>query len=91
MLLLEVENVYLNAHQDQLDLWYYNFHKKYKTLIELFYCENFEMSKIHAELFYQKAPDLNIILNKYQCDAYPLARELKQKGELLQIFKDRLR
>jgi hypothetical protein len=87
----EVEKVYLYSHQDQLDLWYYNYHKTYKTIIELFYCENFEKSKIHAELFYEKAPDLNIVLNKYQCDSYPLARELKQRGELLQIFKDRLR
>jgi len=83
----EIEKLYSYSQQDQLDLWNY----KCKTLIELFYCENFRESKIHAELFYEKASDLNIILNKYQCDDYPLVKELKRKGKLLQIFKDRLK
>lgn len=77
------------AEEDYLDLW--NHDKKCKTIIELFYCENFYHSKIHADLFYEKTNYLNVILNKYECgEEYALARKLKNKGELLSIFQDRM-
>lgn len=74
--------------EDYLDLW--NHDKKCKTIIELFYCENFYHSKIHADLFYKNTNYLNVILNEYKCESYPLARNLKNKGELLSIFQDRI-
>jgi hypothetical protein len=76
------------AKEDYLDLW--NHDKQCKTVVELFYCENFYHSKIHADLFYKKTNYLNVILNKYECESYPLARNLKNKGELLSIFQDRM-
>lgn len=77
-----------HAEEDYLDLW--NHDKKCKTVVELFYCENFYHSKIHADLFYEKTNYLKIILNRYECESYPLARNLKNKGELLSIFQDRI-
>jgi hypothetical protein len=76
------------AGEEYLDLW--NHDKQCKTVIELFYCENFYHSKIHADLFYKKTNKLKIILNKYECESYPLARNLKNKGELLSIFQKRM-
>ena len=74
--------------EDYLDLW--NHDKKCKTIIELFYCKNFYHSKIHADLFYEKTNDLKIVLNEYECESYPLARNLKNEGKLLSIFQKRI-
>jgi hypothetical protein len=85
----EVNIAYKYSNGKELDLW--NHDKECKTVIELFYCEDFYISKIHAELLYEKTNYLNIVLNKYQCgDSYPLARNLKESGDLLKIFKCRL-
>jgi len=76
------------ADEDYLDLW--NHDKKCKTVVELFYCENFYDSKIHAELFYEKTNYLNVVLNKYNCPSYYLAHNLKNKGDLLSVFQKRI-
>ena len=84
----DVVNAQKYADEDYLDLW--NHDKKCKTIIELFYCENFKESKIHAELFYEKTKYLNVILNGYQCPSYNLAYWKKNTGELLSMFQTRI-
>lgn len=74
--------------EDYLDLW--NHDKKCRTIVEFFYCENFNESRIHAELFYEKTKYLNVVLNKYQCPSENLASWKRNTGELLSIFQDRI-
>lgn len=83
----EIKDVYKYSKRN-LDLW--NYDKKCKTLIELFYCKNFHHSRIHAELFLEKTNLLNLKMNPYECESYPLARNLKNKGDLSKIFQNRI-
>lgn len=75
--------------ENNLDLW--NSDKKCKTIVELFYCKNFNESNIHAEVFYEKTKYLNVVLNGYECPSYNLANWKRNTGKLLSLFQDRIK
>lgn len=85
----QINDVYKYHKNLPLDLWKYD--KKCKTFIELFYCENYYLYKTHSEVFNKRTKKFNIKMNPYKCKNSALAKNLKNSGELFNIFLKRIK
>lgn len=85
----QIKDVYKFSDGLHLDLWKHD--KQCKSFIEIFYCENYYKYKIHSEELKRRTEKFNIKMHPYQCPNSAIAKNLKNSGELFEIFSKRIR
>ena len=85
----QMKDVYKYSKGYSLELWDYDIAGK--TVVEIFYCQNYEKYRVHSEQLKKRTKKFNIVMHPYQCPNSAIAKNLKNSGELFQIFSDRIK
>jgi len=84
----QIKDVYKYSKGYPLELWDYDVAGK--TVIEILYCQNYEKYRVHSEQLKKRTKEFNIIMHPYQCPNSAIAKNLRDSGDLLQIFSNRI-